>query len=452
MTDDSTSPRALLKSAVTSQTDGLISATQTLVQAASPNPPGDTSAVAGAVTSLLKTAIPDIEISRYEPSAGIVNVVARVDSGKPGPRLVLNGHLDTYPLLEDLGWSFGPLSGALVQQQPREHDDGGKGSSSTTSTPSSTSTGGASRIYGRGVSDMKGGIAASITAADILAQHKALWAGEIVLTFAGDEETMGNLGARWLITHDPRAIGDAVICGDAGSPRVVRFGEKGFVWVAIEAEGVAAHGAHVHKGVNAINRLRRALDAVQSLEGDSDVQDKPPAEVSDAIDRASEVSESLSGAGESHTLRNVTVNIGTIAGGESLNLMPSHARAECDIRLPFGVTTDRVIRKIEELLEPLEGVTCKFMRAIDPSYTFPAHDIVRHGLAASTEVTGTEAVPNMRVGASDMRVYRAAGVPSVVVGCTPNNMGGADEYVEVDELVRIAQIHTLMAYDYLRGT
>ena len=52
-------------------------------------------------------------------------------------------------------------------------------------------------------------------------------------------------------------------------------------------------------------------------------------------------------------------------------------------------------------------------------------------------------VPNMRVGASDARLYRAAGIPSVVCGLTPHNLGGPDEYVDIDELVDVTKIHAL---------
>ncbi|MEJ0068605.1 MAG: peptidase dimerization domain-containing protein [Pseudomonadota bacterium] len=63
-----------------------------------------------------------------------------------------------------------------------------------------------------------------------------------------------------------QAKGDAMICGDVGSPSVVRFGEKGLCWIEIDAVGLPAHGAHVHKGRNAIDRLRGALDGLKRLE------------------------------------------------------------------------------------------------------------------------------------------------------------------------------------------
>jgi succinyl-diaminopimelate desuccinylase len=57
----------------------------------------------------------------------------------------------------------------------------------------------------------------------------------------------------------------------------------------------------------------------------------------------------------------------------------------------------------------------------------------------------------MRVGASDSRLYRKAGMPTVVCGLTPNNMGGSDEYVDVEELTALGVILTLSAFDFLNS-
>jgi acetylornithine deacetylase/succinyl-diaminopimelate desuccinylase-like protein len=301
------------------------------------------------------------------------------------------------------------------------------------------------RLYGRGVSDMKGGIAASLLAASVLAAHREHWSGEIVITLAGDEETMGALGTRWLLENVPEALGDAMICGDVGSPHVVRFGEKGLVWIEIDAEGQPAHGAHVHKGINAIDRLREALDALKRLEA---LPVAAPAEVTRAIREAASISEPLSGAGEADTLQRLTVNIGTIAGGVSPNLVPSRAHAAADIRLPLGITLEAVEHALHRALG-IAGVSWRITQKYPPSVTSPDHEIVRATIAAATAVLARPPVANMRVGASDARLYRMFGVPSVVFGCTPFGMGGADEHVLVDELVAVAQVHALAALRFL---
>lgn len=397
--------------------EALIATTQRLVAVASPNPPSDTLEVA-AVAETLLCEIPGMEVERIEPEPRVVSLIARLRGSRPGRRLIFNGHLDTFPLLEQLPWTVPPLGGVLK--------DG--------------------KLYGRGVCDMKGGMACSLLAASLLARHRDAWSGEIVLTLAGDEENMGSLGTGWMMKHVPHALGDANICGDVGSPRVVRFGEKGLMWVEVEATGSPAHGAHVHRGASAIDRLRTALDRLKDLEG---VPFQAPPVVTEAIARAKPISEPLSGTGETETLQRVTVNIGTIEGGTSPNLVPTHAIARADIRLPVGITTDVLVAKLDEWLAPLEGVSWRAIRRFEPSFTPPGHEIVQRTARVAAEVLGETPAVNMRVGGSDSRWYRQFGVPTVVLGLTPFNMGGADEYVLVDELVAVAKIHTLVAYDFL---
>ena len=117
---------ARLEAEVEAQRAFLIETTRKLVAVASPNPPGDVTEAAKVAEGLLK-AIDGVRIARYETAPGIVNLVATVAGAAPGRRLIFNGHLDTFPIGEGQ-WTVPPLSGALK--------DG--------------------RIYGRGVSDMKG--------------------------------------------------------------------------------------------------------------------------------------------------------------------------------------------------------------------------------------------------------------------------------------------------------
>lgn len=409
--------REVLADRVEQSLPRLIDMTQKLVRVASPNPPSDTTAVAEVAEGLL-ASIPGIEVRRIEPEPGIVNLVARVRAKSAGRRLIFNGHLDTFPIGDAAGWTVAPLSGALQG----EH------------------------LYGRGVSDMKGGIACSILATALLAEHAEAWSGEIVLTLAGDEENMGSLGTGHLLETIPEAKGDANICGDVGSPKVVRFGEKGLLWIEIEARGTAAHGAHVHMGTNAIDRLCRVLHRVKDLER---LPIAAPEAVRRALAAAHAISERLSGAGESDTLARVTVNVGTIEGGISPNLIPAQAVARADIRLPVGITTAVLEERLDAWLGPVEGVTWRTLRRFDPNFTDPDHEIVARVRDVATEVLRSPPAVNMRVGASDARWYRLHGVPTVIYGLTPFNMGGPDEHILLDELKAVAKVHTLTAFDFL---
>jgi succinyl-diaminopimelate desuccinylase len=171
--------------------------------------------------------------------------------------------------------------------------------------------------------------------------------------------------------------------------------------------------------------------------------------VTRAIAAARPVSEPLSGKGESQTLGRVTVNIGRFAGGTSMNLIPASARAGVDIRLPVGISAAEVEVQLAEKLGALEGISWQVLRRYEASHTAPDAEIVRTVAAAANEVLGRAPAVNMRVGGSDARLYRMAGIPTIVYGPTPFNMGGADEHALVSELHDVATVHALSALDFL---
>ncbi len=387
-----------------------------LVRAPSPNPPLETRVVAEEAAAILRAVVPGANLSLHDAGSGVINLVARVQGAGPGRRVVFNGHLDTYPVGDRSLWTRDP-AGVI------EGD----------------------RLYGRGAADMKGGIAASIGALAALAAHRDAWPGEAVLTLAGDEESMGPLGTRWLLDHVAYASGDAVIIADAGSPRVLRFGEKGFLWIDIEASGRAAHGAHVHLGENAVERLLEALTRLRTL---GTLPVAAPAVVLTAIVQSQAISEPFAGVGEAAVLGRLTVNIGRIEGGTSTNLIPSSARAGADIRLPVGVSVAAVEQALAAALG-LPGIIYRVLRRFEPNYTDPGSELVRGCAAAAREVVGADVAVNMRVGGSDARWFRMAGLPTVVYGPTPHGMGGPDEWVGITELGQVARVHALTALDLL---
>ncbi|MEG9524511.1 MAG: M20/M25/M40 family metallo-hydrolase [Hyphomicrobiales bacterium] len=97
----------------------------------------------------------------------------------------------------------------------------------------------------------------------------------------------------------------------------------------------------------------------------------------------------------------------------------------------------------------LPGVSFEVLRAYEPTFTMRHDPVVQSFSRATTQVLGVEPVPNMRVGASDARLCRRAGIPTVICGLTPNNMGAHDEYEQVEELMALGEIFTRCALGYL---
>ena len=388
-----------------------------LVRIDSQNPPGDTGALAAAIEWRLP-GTPGVYARRIVAKEPAINLVATVFGSKRGRRLVFNGHLDTFPIGDPASWSMPPFSGEI-------RDD---------------------RIYGRGACDMKAGIAASVMAFLLLAEFHDYWEGEAVLALVGDEETGGVWGTQYLLANFEETIGDAMISSDAGSPYVALIGEKGNLWVKVEAAGVANHGARVNLGRNAIEALLDALAPILALR---DTPCRLPEAIAETIRAAAPISEPLSGAGESDILQRITVNLGRIEGGLNINTIPNSARAFLDFRLPPGTRVANLRALIAAALDPLSDVTWEVLSECEPNRTEPDHEQVRLVGDNARTVLGRDVAVNLRPGFSDARFYRQKGVPSVVYGVAANNMGGADEFALIEELQAAFAVHALTAFDFL---
>lgn len=388
-----------------------------LTRIESAQPKGDVRGMADAIEAFAKS-IPGVEIERHISEEPIHNLVIRLRGNRPGMRLVLNGHMDTFPAGDFSEWTRDPTGEVL--------DD---------------------KVYGLGISDMKGGIAASLLAMKCMAETGADFPGEIVGTFVGDEETMGVLGTQYLLDNVPHAKGDAMISADVGSPHILRFGEKGMIWAKVAVKGTSTHAAHVHKGTSAIEKLTGVMERFKSLR--SFPIDLSGNNVTPMIDRWAEKSESLSGEGETDVLKNVTVTFGTIEGGTLPNLVADRAEFTCDIRLPVGLSVAEVETEITHICDEIEGVDLQITRRYEPSWTAPDHPVIQAVHQNCAFILGEEPAVTMRVGASDARLYRYAGVPTVVCGLMAYNLGAPDEYVLLDELYALVDILAYSCHDYL---
>ena len=409
--------RARVLAMLHDQRGALVELCQALGRQDSQNPPGDTSAIAAVCLEALNggPGVSAETVTRHPPKT---NVVARVTGASPGRRLVLNGHLDTAQLVAAETWTYPPFGGVATE----------------------------GRVYGRGITDMKAGLAAEIMAARILGRFADALRGELVLTLAADEGTGAEDGTRYLLRTVPHASGDAMLSGDVGSPEVMRFGEKGFAWIEIIARGKAAGGAHTYLGVNAIYLLIAALPGVVALNGHAGTV---PEDVTRAILAAAERSEAIAGAGETTALRGMTVNVGRISGGNRPNAVPAEARALVDIRFPPGMTVREVHRLVTEALESHPHVTCELRDHADPTWTDPDHELARLVRKNATEILGHAPVATIRAGFSDARFYRERGIASIGYGVTAHNGAAPDEYVEIEDLWTVCAVHTLTALDYL---
>ncbi len=387
-----------------------------LVRIPSENPPGDTRALAAFIRGWLADHGHEARVVAARDDAP--NLVCTLRCGRPGPALVLNGHLDTYPAGDRAAWHVEPFGGVVA---------GGK-------------------LYGRGAGDMKGGVTAALVTFVHLAPLADRLAGRLTLTLVSDEENTGELGAGHLLAVEPEARGDAVLIGDAGAADVICFAEKGSVWAEVTGTGRPAHAAHVHLGESAVRALIDALREVLALEG---LDCSVPEAVRAALEAARDRTEAAFGAGATDVLGRITVNVGRLEGGRKINLVADFARAEVDIRVPPGASAAEMVRELERICRADRRLGLRVIKANEPHLSDPGTPIFASLRRATARVRGRPAALTGRIGASDARYFRPAGIPTAVYGVRPVNMGGPDEHVDLEEFWDVVRVHVLAALDFL---
>jgi len=351
------------------------------------------------------------------------NLLATTRYRRPGRHLVLNGHIDVFPVGDAARWTRDPLSGDLA---------GG-------------------RVHGRGTVDMKCGTTASIFAYAYLSPLADALGGRLTLTLVSDEETGGRWGSGYLVErHRDDVLGDCVLNGEPSSLDTVRFGEKAILWMTFSVRTPSCHSAYPHVSPSA-NKIAAAL--VRDLESLEALVPAVPEAVRRTLGRP-EVGAAIErglGAGAAGVLQKVTVNVGVMRGGVKVNMLPAECEIEADARLPVGVDREEVRRAVDAIVARYPGVTWRegTSHAVNATWSDPDHEMV--GLIQDNVEArlGFRPPPIVSLGGTDCRFWRAAGVPAYVYGCSPAGMGAPDESVAVDEFLHVVRTHALSAFDYL---
>jgi succinyl-diaminopimelate desuccinylase len=268
-----------------------VTLTQTLLSFNTINPPGNERECAHYLARLLESA--GFEARFYEFAEKRTTLIARLAGSGDKPPLCFTGHLDTVPIGAN-AWSQDPFAGA------RDGD----------------------RIYGRGSSDMKGGVAAITVMALRVANLLKRKAGIQLIFTAGEETTCE--GAAHIAGLGVIGEAGALVAGEptANAPWIAH---KGCVRFMLKTRGVAAHASMPEKGINAIYK---AADVIKKLE--KFVFDLP-----------------------AHPLLGApTLTVSTIAGGTAINMVPEEALIGIDIRTLPGQDEEDIRRKLEALLGP----------------------------------------------------------------------------------------------------
>ena len=376
-----------------------------LVSARSVNPPGDTREMAAEVVAALEQAgVPAEEHARTET---MPSVVAALDSGRAGPHLILNVHLDTMPAGDESTWTVPPYR--LTRR------DG--------------------RLYGLGMGNMKGSVAAMVHAVRLLREHPESWRGRVTFTAVSDEVVFGENGAAHLLSTIPGIVGDGMLCGEGPGFRRLSIGEKGVLWLELTARGAAGHSSSVRRRASATARLAEAIVRIDELNGR---RAAPPEELV-GLFPADDPGFAL------------TANVGVVEAGTFIGQVATDGRAEIDLRVPPGMSTAEAGGLVRTIAEDVGGVTVTRLKGWEPNWTSYTGALGRAWAAAARALGAPEQELAIRLPASDASRWRLRGAPALCFGPQPGYSSGVDDYAEEDEVLRSAALFATTAIGFLNS-
>lgn len=266
------------------------------------------------------------------------------------------------------------------------------------------------RAYGPGVSDMKSGLVLNTFV--LTAFHKFGGApAPLVALYTGDEE-IGSPTSRPIIESAAREA-RLVFNSEPGRPTGnVVTGRKGGVFMRCEVTGVAAHsGGNYEKGRSAIEELARKIQAWHQL---TDI----PA--------------------------GITVNIGLIEGGQSVNTVAPHAKAEIDLRYVSLSQRNPAVEAVRAIAEtcsvPDTSGTLEILGEFNSlNQTLESKRLFEHYVSAAA-VAGLKVAGEFSGGCADSGFTAAVGTPTIcATGPVGGNAHSPEEYLEVESMVPRAQ-------------
>jgi acetylornithine deacetylase len=334
-----------------------------------------------------------LTVEVFEPEPGRTSVVGRIAGTGGGRTLMLNAHSDTV----DAAGIAEPFSGAVR--------DG--------------------KLYGRGAYDMKGSLAACMAAAKSLADSGARLRGDLLVAAVADEE-YGSLGTRDLIRRLPV---DGAIVTEPTALQIC-LAHKGYLWIEVDVAGRAAHGSKFELGIDANMKMGRFLARLSHLERDLRSRSPHP----------------LVGAPSLHAAM--------LSGGTGLSTYAASSKVQIERRTVPGETAEEAVWEIQNIVDalseedPLFHATVRQFFVRNPFEVSPDAAIVHTLDRAVLKVRGQAAA---HIGDSpwmDSALLQEAGVETVVCGAAGAGAHSDVEWVDVESVVKLAEILAEGAIDY----
>ena len=368
--------------------DRLVRLTRKLISIDSQNPPGDEFKIAGFVSHYLKSL--GVQVRIYEFKRGRSSVIATLGNKTKKHSLLITPHLDTVPAGKN--WSVNPFSGVVKEK----------------------------RIYGLGATDCKGNLACALEAITSIIENNTTLNYNLVFAATADEESGSDLGLIPLL--DKKILkADAAVVLDSDDFDIV-ITQKGLMHLKVKIQGRRAHGAYPWRGVNAIDA---------------------------AIGIIKEIKARKLNYVKNKYLRPPTINIGTIRGGDKVNVVADWCEFELDFRFLPGMSA-------KYLLKVLKGAVKKHAKKFkieiegiqEPYSISQGHSLVKcltramRKFKASPRIKGSE-------GATVITFFQHKKIPAIATGFGSGGCAHTtDEYAKIDNLYRGALVLEEFLTDY----
>ena len=326
----------------------------------------------------------DCKVDRWDGSRA--NFVAQVKSGGEGKGLLFACHLDVVGPGE-ARWANPPFSGVV---------SGGK-------------------IYGRGAADMKGGIAAAVTAIKKVVESGVELRGDIVLVGAAGEETDSCGAERFVRSWGGGRELAGVVIPEPTDFEVVTA-HRGMLWLKVTTKGRAAHGSTPELGINAIGSMKSVLDELGGYKIEF----------------------------EAHKLLGgCSMSINTIAGGKEINVVPDECEIKIDIRTLPGQDCQAIIDDFEKMFAKLKERNPQFeaevsiIREVGAMETDSSCDFVKM-FCSIVGASGTKSVGFT----TDGPHFAVLGAPVVIFGPgKPEVCHKPDEYIDIEDVEKAVEYY-----------
>jgi succinyl-diaminopimelate desuccinylase len=342
-----------------------------------------------------------------------VNVIGSLQNGPARPLLHFNGHFDVVPVGD--GWTVDPFAGIVK-------DD---------------------KVYGRGATDQKAGIAASIYAVEAIRRSGIHLRGTVEQSGTVDEESGGFAGMAYLAEHGyvNRERTDFVIITEPLNVDRVCLGHRGVYWFEVRTLGRIAHGSMPFLGVSAIGKMADFIAAIE--------RDLQPA----ISQRVTAMPVEPAGA------RHPSININSISGGQPAGELQTpcvahRCQAVFDRRFLLEEPIAEVKQEIRDILEGLQSRDADFqyelrdLMTVQPVMTDPQSKLVTTMAQAVRDVLGSQPPLIASPGTYDQKHVMRLGMVDQCIAYGPGILDLshlADEYCRVDHLVSASKAMALAA-------